>query len=84
MAGRVEDGLEAAVTEAANAVQAVRFKYAPVFEKQLDEQAEQLAAERARLEAELAQHTERERDLRMEWRMLAAAVPGADDPPLRD
>jgi chromosome segregation ATPase len=81
---RVAEGAQANVLAAQHQVAAVRFEFAPQFERDLLDQAEKLAAERARAEAVLAQVAGREADLRAEWRRLAASVPGGDDPPFAD
>jgi hypothetical protein len=79
-------GLEnGAVVEAANAVQAARFRGAPTFQHQLEDQAAHLAAERQRLEAELAQHapnanaTSAPRGANWPHPSPAATIPFADD-----
>src|SRR4051794_15134892 len=83
--GRVEDGLEAAVVEAGNAVAAVRFKHAPAFEATLADQAAKLAAERVQLEQALAAVTAREETVRAGWRTIAASIPGqSTDVPFED
>jgi chromosome segregation ATPase len=73
---RLENGIEAAVTDAANGVAAVRFKHAPVLEQTLLDEADKLASERADLERKLAAVAEREENVRSGWRVIAAAILG--------